>query len=137
MKKLFLLMIALSISGMAAATKYCSIDGFADSELRLASYQRSQAATSFNISCDTSYTIQFNSQNLMSSDGMSYVSNGPYRLRTKLKLSGANSGLWGVSLKQSAAQKQKYIVSVQLIDNPFNGVPAGNYQDQISVDINF
>jgi len=32
------------MSGIAAA-QYCSIDGFTDSELRLASYQRSQAAT--------------------------------------------------------------------------------------------
>ncbi|HJF28386.1 hypothetical protein NI467_10950 [Acinetobacter bohemicus] len=137
MKKLFLLIIALSVSAITEAAKYCSIDGFSNSELRLASYQRSQAATSFNISCDTSYSILFNSQNLISPDGMSYVSNGPYKLRTKLNLSGANSGLWGVRLKQNPTQRQKYIVSVQLVDNPYNGVPAGHYQDQISVDIDF
>lgn len=136
MKKLLLLMSGLAISTIVSA-QYCSIDGFANDELRLQSYQRSQAATSFNISCDAGYSILFNSQNLTSADGMSYVSNGPYKLRTKLNLRGANNNVWGVPLQQSAAQRQKYIVSVQLIDNPLNGVPAGRYSDRISVDISF
>ena len=136
MKKLFLFITALSVSEIAMA-QYCSIDGFTTPELRLASYQRSQAATSFNISCDMGYSILFNSQNLVSSNGISYVSNGPNKLRTKLNLSGANSGLWGVRVNQGASQRQKYVVSVQLEENPFNGVPAGTYRDRISVDINF
>ncbi|ATO18696.1 hypothetical protein BS636_02975 [Acinetobacter sp. LoGeW2-3] len=136
MKKLFFFLSILSMSSLATA-QYCSIDGFSNGELRLQNYQRSQAATSFNISCDKSYSILFNSRNLMSADGMSFVSNGPERLRTKLHLSGANNNLWGVPLNQGAAQRQKYIIAVQLIDNPLSGVPAGTYTDQISVDINF
>jgi|SRR5690606_21576517 len=136
MKRLLVLIAGWAMSTLASA-QYCSIDGFANDELRLQSYQRSQAATSFNISCDTGYSILFSSQNLTSADGMSYVSNGPYKLRTKLNLRGANNNVWGIPLQQSAAQRQKYIVSVQLIDNPLNGVPAGTYRDRISVDINF
>ncbi|WP_432211110.1 hypothetical protein [Acinetobacter variabilis] len=135
--KQLLLLIAVSAMSTMASAQYCSIDGFANDELRLQSYQRSQAATSFNISCDTGYSILFNSQNLVSTDGMSYVSNGAYKLRTKLNLRGAIGNAWGVPLQQSAAQRQKFIVSVQLVDNPFNGVPAGTYRDRISVDINF
>ncbi|AWD70517.1 hypothetical protein [Acinetobacter schindleri] len=135
--KQLLLLIAVSAMSTMASAQYCSIDGFANDELRLQSYQRSQAATSFNISCDTGYSILFNSQNLVSTDGMSYVSNGTYKLRTKLNLRGASGNAWGVPLQQSAAQRQKFIVSVQLVDNPFNGVPAGTYRDRISVDINF
>jgi hypothetical protein len=136
MKKLFIFITTLLMSGIAAA-QYCSIDGFTDSELRLASYQRSQAATSFNVSCDKGYSILFSSQNLINPDGTSYVSNGPYKLRTKLNLSGANSNLWGVKLDQNSGKRQKYIISVQLVDNPYSGVPAGDYQDQISFDIDF
>lgn len=135
--KQLLLLIAVSAMSTMASAQYCSIDGFANDELRLQSYQRSQAATSFNISCDTGYSILFNSQNLVSTDGMSYVSNGAYKLRTKLNLRGAIGNAWGVPLQQSAAQRQKFIVSVQLVDNPFNGVPAGTYRDRISIDINF
>ena len=135
MKKLFLF-ILVSMGGIANA-QHCSIDGFTNPELRLASYQRSQSATSFNISCDTGYSILFNSQNLVSSSGVSYVSNGPYKLRTKLNLTVANSNLWGVRLNQGAAQRQQYIVSVQLEDNPLNGVPAGRYSDRVSIDISF
>lgn len=122
--------------GGIANAQHCSIDGFTNPELRLASYQRSQSATSFNISCDTGYSILFNSQNLVSSSGVSYVSNGPYKLRTKLNLTGANSNLWGEA-QSGAAQRQKYIVSVQLEDNPLNGVPAGRYSDRVSIDISF
>ena len=136
MKQLFLF-IAVSAMSAIASAQYCSIDAFANDELRLQSYQRSQAAMSFNISCDTGYSILFNSQNLVSGDGMSYVSNGAYKLRTKLNLRGASNNAWGVPLQQSAAQRQKFIVSVQLVDDPFNGVPAGTYRDRISVDINF
>lgn len=136
MKKLFFFLSMLGISSVATA-QYCSIDGFSSSELRLQSYQRSQAATSFNITCDKSYSILFNSQNLLSADGMSFVANGPDKLRTKLNLRGVNNNLWGVPLNQSAAQRQKYIIAVQLLDNPLNGFPAGTYTDQISVDIKF
>ncbi len=105
--------------------------------MRLTSYQRSQSATSFNISCDSGYSILFNSQNLITPNGLSFVSNGPYKLRTRLNLTGTNENLWGVQLNQGAAQRQKYIISVRLEDNPLNGVPAGTYRDRISVEISF
>ncbi|NNH37678.1 hypothetical protein [Acinetobacter terrae] len=136
MNKFILIILGTLMSGMVAAQQ-CSIDGFTNSEMRLASYQRSQSATSFNISCDMGYSILFNSQNLITSNGMSYISNGSYKLRTKLNLRGANQNLWGVHLNQAGAQRQKYIISVQLEDNPLNGVPAGIYRDRISVDISF
>ncbi|WP_445660401.1 hypothetical protein [Acinetobacter sp. F16] len=136
MNKFILIILGALMSEMVAAQQ-CSIDGFTNSEMRLASYQRSQSATSFNISCDASYSILFNSQNLITPNGMSYISNGPYKLRTKLNLRGANQNLWGVHLNQAGAQRQKYIISVQLEDNPLNGVPAGIYRDRVSVDISF
>ena len=136
MNKFILIILGTLMSEMVAAQQ-CSIDGFTNSEMRLASYQRSQSATSFNISCNTGYSILFNSQNLITSNGMSYISNGSYKLRTKLNLRGANQNLWGVHLHQAGAQRQKYIISVQLDDNPLSGVPAGMYRDRISVDISF
>ncbi|MGE8560413.1 MAG: hypothetical protein ACN6NJ_05640 [Acinetobacter sp.] len=136
MKKIILIWIGTLISSGVAAQQ-CSIDGFTSAEMRLTSYQRSQSATSFNISCDSGYSILFNSQNLITPNGVSFVSNGPYKLRTRLNLTGANENLWGVQLNQGAAQRQKYIISVRLEDNPLNGVPAGTYRDRISVEISF
>lgn len=43
----------------------------------------------------------------------------------------------GVQLRQAPSERQKYVIAVQLQDNPYNGVPAGVYKDRVSVDIIF
>lgn len=135
MKPLFLVCF-LCISCSAYASQ-CSIGGFSASEMRLASYYRSQTATSFNVECDQGYSISFRSQNLVNSSGLSYMSNGPYKLRTQLNIRGASQNLWGVQMNQQAGRNQKYIISAQLEENPLYSVPAGIYRDRIYVNVDF
>ncbi|TCB78884.1 hypothetical protein [Acinetobacter sp. ANC 4173] len=136
MRNLLIACICMTCCGFVSASE-CSIGGFSAPEMKLASYYRSQTATSFNISCDRNYSIAFNSQNLVNSSGLSYVSNGPYRLRTQLNIRGASQNLWGVQMNQRAGMNQKYIISAQLQENPINGVPAGVYRDRIYVNVDF
>jgi len=136
MKKIICMLVCMPICSLVQASQ-CSIDGFSAPEMRLGNYYRSQSATSFNISCDHGYSIVFNSQNLASPYGKSFVSNGPYKLRTQLNIQGTKENLWGVPLNQQASQNHKFIISVQLEDNPLKGVPAGTYRDRISVNISF
>lgn len=137
MNKFIVLIIGSWLAASSYAAQQCAIDGFSTSLMRLGSYKHSQAATSFNVRCDQGYSIVFNSQNLTNANGVSYVSNGPYKLRTQLNLQGAGQNLWGVQLKQRPSDRQKYVIAVQLQDNPYNGVPAGIYKDRLSVDIIF
>ena len=137
MKKYIILVLSAWMATSAQATQQCAIDGFSNSNMRLSSYRHSQAATSFNVRCDQGYSIVFNSENLTNASGTSYVSNGSYKLRTQLNLQGAGQNLWGVQLRQAPSERQKYVIAVQLQDNPYNGVPAGVYKDRVSVDIIF
>lgn len=137
MKKYIILVLNACIATSVYAAQQCAIDGFSNSNMRLSSYRHSQAATSFNVRCDQGYSIIFNSENLTNANGTSYVANGPYKLRTQLNLQGAGQNLWGVPLSQASSERQKYIIAVQLQDNPYNGVPAGVYKDRVSVDIIF
>ena len=135
--KLIFLVAFLSVSCSSLYAMGCSIGGFSTSEMKLANYYHSQAATSFNVSCDRGYSVLFRSQNLLNSSGSSYVANGPYKLRTQLNIRGAGENLWGVQMKQSGGSNQKYIISAQLQEKPSFNVPAGVYRDRIYVNVDF
>ncbi|MGQ9374470.1 hypothetical protein ACUM6W_11615 [Acinetobacter tandoii] len=136
MKPIFLAcLISMSCSTVYAAG--CSVSGFSAPEMKLANYYHSQTATSFNVSCDRSYSISFRSQNLLNASGSSYVSNGPYKVKTQMNIRGASENLWGVQMRQKAGTNQKYIISAQLEENPLYSVPAGVYRDRIYVNVDF
>ena len=73
----------------------------------------------------------------MNAGGASFVSNGPYRLRTQLNIRGASENLWGVQMNQQGGGNQKFIISAQLQENPLYSVPAGVYRDRIYVNVDF
>jgi len=132
---LTLMTISIATSGYA---HQCSMGEMSETNMRLGSYYKSQTATSFSVRCDQSYSIRFSSLNLNSSDGNSFVSNGKYRLRTRMSITGANANLWNVPLSaQASNQGHKYVVAVQLEDQPSIRVPAGKYRDVIFVNLMF
>ncbi|OTG79308.1 hypothetical protein B9T33_12570 [Acinetobacter sp. ANC 5054] len=135
----FLLICCLSaISSTAVYAAGCSVGGLSAPEMRLSNYVYSETATSFHISCDRSYSITFRSQNLKNNNGLSSVSNGPYQLRTQLKVIGGSDNLWGAIMNQRAGQDRKYTISARLMDNPLSyNVPAGVYRDKIYVNVDF
>lgn len=136
MKPLFLVCVVSLVCCSSYASE-CYIGGFSANEMRLANYYHSQAATSFNVACDRNYSISFRSQNLLNAGGASFVSNGPYRLRTQLNIRGASENLWGVQMNQQGGGNQKFIISAQLQENPLYSVPAGVYRDRIYVNVDF
>lgn len=136
--KRWLFVVASMVLATTGYASQCSVGNLSEATMHLGSYYKSQAATSFSVRCDQSYSIRFNSLNLNSSDGGSFVSNGRYKLRTRMSISGANSNLWNVPLSGRASSLgQKYVIAVQLEDQPSIRVPAGVYRDVIYVSLSF
>ncbi len=135
MKVLLMWMLMFTSSFTQAAQ--CSLGSFSESKMHLGNYYRSQTATSFNVNCDRAYMIQFSSMNLRSSDGASSVSNGQYKLNTRMSISGASQNLWNIPLTHDAGLDSKYVIAVQLDDSPMRGVPAGIYRDMIFIKLMF
>ena len=118
--------------------KPCQIDRFTSNQLRLSSSYLSQAATSFTVSCDTRYAIQFNARNLTNTNGASYLVNQRNnKLRTQMNITGASSSRWNVPLVQPAGVNEKFVVLVQLLERPTAFTPAGTYQDHLYVSLEF
>lgn len=135
MKFLFACLSFLSIH--CAYADPCSMSGLTDSQMRLSNYYHSQAATAFNVSCGQAYSIRFNSMNLRNREGESYLSNGAYKVATRMTINGPVENLWNVPLSANARGKNKYIISVHLEEQPSTRIPAGTYQDVIYVNVSF
>lgn len=137
MKSLLVMLMVMGSLPVAYASQ-CSMGEFTENNMRLGSYYKSQTATSFSVRCDQSYSIRFNSLNLNSSDGNSFVSNGAYKLRTRMSIGGANTNQWNVpQTAQASSHGHKYVIAVQLEDEPSIRVPAGVYRDIIYVNLVF
>ena len=134
--KRFLTCIVCSFAGLVHASQ-CSMGSITDSKMYLAGYYHSQAATAFNIRCDRAYNITFSSANLQDVNGLSFVSNGAYRLRTRLTVSGPVENKWNVPLTARSTGMDKYVIAVHLEDRPSIQVPAGIYQDTVYVNLAF
>ncbi|OTG84760.1 hypothetical protein [Acinetobacter sp. ANC 4648] len=116
----------------------CQINRVTSTQLKLSSSYLSQAATSFTVSCETRYAIQFSSRNLTSPNGNSYLINqSNHKLRTQMNISGASSSRWNVPLSQPASTNNKFIVLVQLLDRPNAITPSGTYSDNLYVSLLF
>lgn len=136
MKK-FLACIVLCGLGSTTYAGQCSLGTVTDSRMFLASYYHSQAATAFNVNCDHAYNITFSSANLQDVNGLSFVSNGAYRLRTRLTVSGPVENKWNVPLTARSTGMSKYVIAVHLEDRPSIQVPAGIYRDTVYVNLAF
>lgn len=134
---LFGLLVSCTFSSMAVYAGQCSMGQITEPRMRLGTYYQSQAATAFRVNCDAAYTIRFNSLNLRGSDGSSFVTNGPYKLRTRLTVAGPVENRWNVPLTANNHTDSKYIISVRLEDSPSMNVPAGTYRDMVYVNLSF
>lgn len=133
--KIMALVVLLFLCIPLAQAKQCMFGAMTGSKMRLAYDYKSQAATSFRVSCDHAYSIRFNSLNLRDSTGNSFVSNGSYKLRTRMNISGPVSNLWNTPIPQQAGLSNKYVIFVQLEERPIASTPAGRYTDQIYIDL--
>lgn len=136
MKRLCLLCLTYSFFSISYAAS-CTVGSVTEPKMILASYYHSQSATSFSVNCDRGYSILFSSMNLSSADGTSYVSNGAYKLRTRLTISGPVENLWNVPLVANATGTNRYIIAVHLEEQPSIRTPAGVYRDIIYVNLSF
>lgn len=133
--KFTVLVFSLLLTSLSHAQR-CQIDRSTVSELKLNSSYLSQAATSFIVRCDSSYAIQFNSRNLTSTNGSSYLVNEHnHKIRTQMYISGATSSRWNMPISQPPTSLSKFIVLVQLAEQPFALTPAGVYKDSLYVDL--
>ncbi len=88
------------------------------------------------VRCDSSYAIQFNSRNLTSTNGSSYLVNERnHKIRTQMYISGATSSRWNMPISQPATSLSKFVVLVQLAEQPSALTPAGVYKDSLYVDL--
>lgn len=132
--KILLILMCVVISNFSFA-KSCQIDRVASSELILSSKYRSQATTAFSIDCDTRYAIQFNSRNLINSNGLSFVANDKnHRLHTQMQISGGGEMKWNTPISRNA-DASKLVVSVKLQEMPTAITPAGTYTDALYVSL--
>lgn len=133
--KFTVLVFSLLLTSLSHAQR-CQIDRSTVSELKLNSSYLSQAATSFIVRCDSSYAIQFNSRNLTSTNGSSYLVNEHnHKIRTQMYISGATSSRWNMPISQPATNLNKFVVLVQLAEQPSALTPAGVYKDSLYVDL--
>ncbi len=133
--KFTILVFSLLLTSLSHAQR-CQIDRSTASELKLNSSYLSQAATSFIVRCDSSYAIQFNSRNLTSTNGSSYLVNERnHKIRTKMYISGAASSQWNTPISQPATNLSKFVVLVELAEQPSALTPAGIYKDSLYVNL--
>lgn len=133
--KLGLLILAMCFNNLSYAGR-CQIEKATASQLQLSSSYLSQAATSFSVACDSNYAIKFSSRNLTSPAGNSYlVSDRNHKIRTQMFISGATSSRWNTPISQPAADQTKFVVLVQLAEQPTASTPAGLYKDSLYVSL--
>lgn len=133
--KLALLILSMCCANYSYA-KRCQIEKATASQLNLSSSYLSQAATSFSVSCDSGYAIKFNSRNLTSPAGNSYlIGERNHKIRTQMFISGATSSRWNTPISQPATEQTKFVVLVQLVEQPTASTPAGIYKDSLYVSL--
>lgn len=136
MKSILLISAALFSSMTFAAPSRCEMGRISETNMRLANYYNSQAASSFSVDCSGKYRIRFNSRNLQDTSGSSFVTNGPLKLKTRMTVSGAMENLWNVSTEQGAG-KNNYVIAVRLVERVNATTPAGIYRDTVFVNMVF
>lgn len=136
MKK-YLLMLLGCVVWMPTA-EACAISSVSENNLQMRAQYRSQTATSFSVRCDRSYNIKFSSRNLKDNYGRSFVSNGRDRISTQMSIRGARQNLWNTPISGGVSTLgQKYIIVVQLNEQPSISTPAGMYTDDLYVSLSF
>ena len=109
--------------------------------MQLGNYKGSQVGTTIFINCNGGYHIKFQSRNLRSSLGDSFLQNTiypKYKVNTRMSInSGGGSYVWGRSVSGITGSNIKYSIAVELADYLNRNLPAGDYEDTISVNIGF
>lgn len=141
-RKLWGMLLSLSVMNVyAIPSRSCGVDRITENNMRLANYSGSQSGTSIFVNCNNSYNIKFQSQNLRSSQGDSFLQNAAYpnyRVSTRMSINGDGiPNKWGQNISGPTGEHVKYTIAVQVNDNLNRNLPAGQYEDKVWVNISF
>ena len=136
-----ILLCITAINLYAKPYKGCGLDRITETNMQLGNYKGSQVGTTIFINCNGGYHIKFQSRNLRSSLGDSFLQNTiypKYKVNTRMSInSGGGSYVWGRSVSGITGSNIKYSIAVELADYLNRNLPAGDYEDTISVNIGF
>jgi hypothetical protein len=132
---LSLLMLGLLCANVYANT--CSISSFTAQQLILLPQQHNSTNFAFSVACQKSYSVRFSSLNIQSSDGIGFLRNGPHKVKVKISVRNHQNLPWGLPIQQFEHHSHKYIVTAALLDSISPTTPAGQYKDQIKIQIEF
>lgn len=142
MKIIFGILFCITATNLyAKPNRGCGVDRITERNMQLENYKGSQVGTTIFIHCNSGYQINFRSRNLRNSLGDSFLQNNfypNYKVNTRMSING-NGGayLWGRNINGMTGSNIKYSIAVELVDNPNRNLPAGKYEDAISVSISF
>ncbi|MEB3755137.1 hypothetical protein [Acinetobacter sp. MD2(2019)] len=128
----------LSTSNVAVANKGCGITRVSLNNLNLRYQSDNMAATSIEVECNRQFNIVFKARNLLNKNGDSNLINANgKKISTSMNISGATKSEWNTPLTPLDPYKQKFVVRVVVNERPNYIIPAGEYRDQLSVDVQF
>jgi len=147
MKKATLKMV-LGLSSLFIYSYTSAACTFSDTGAGMIRIQPTTGSTStlqIRVKCDTDFNIQFNSQNLMNNSGQSLLKNDEAGRYTKLKnsipvkydLTGNAGSQWQVSQQQHKNAQHQYVIIARLGVVNLANLVAGDYKDQINIDIDY
>lgn len=128
------------ILGLLCSNAYantCSISSFTSQQLILLPQQHNSTNFSFSVSCQQSYSIRFSSVNTQSSDGIGFLRNGPHKVKVKMSARNHQNLPWGLPVQQFENYPNQYLVTAVVLDSVSPITPAGQYKDQIQIQIEF
>lgn len=129
------LIVVLLCSNANANT--CSISSFTAQRLVLLAQQHNSTNFAFSVACQQSYSIRFSSLNTQSSDGIGFLRNGPHKVKVKMSARNHQNLPWGLPVQQYENLSHQYIVTASVLDSISPTTPAGQYKDQIKIQIEF
>ncbi|MFC3902709.1 hypothetical protein SAMN05421749_103469 [Acinetobacter marinus] len=114
----------------------CEISQITSNQLELLPEQHNSSNMAFSVKCPQPFNISFNSHQSRS-DGISYLSSGKHKIRTKLSAQGDRHITWATPISQQENITHHYVVTATLIEPITAITPAGTYRDNIRILIEY
>lgn len=147
MEKIFLKRILIGSLLMISFDTFatCTFSNTGANIIRIHPTTGSNSTLQINVKCDTDFYIRFNSQNLLDHSGQSRLKNESAGHYTKLKnsiavkydLSGNAGSQWQVSKQQQKNKQHQYVIIARLGTVNIASLVAGDYKDQINIEVDY
>lgn len=123
----------------------CTFSDTGAGMIRIQPTTGSTSTLQIRVKCDTDFNIRFSSQNLLDYSGQSILKNETAGRYTKLKnsisvqydLSGNAGSQWQVAKQQQKNRQHQYIVIARLGMVNIANLVAGDYKDQINIEVDY